>query len=68
MSDPETRPSRTTRAAERHDAATPAGADRAPTPEEEEAAADRSVDDDVADHYKEMAESGAKQRGEGRVP
>ena len=27
-----------------------------------------SVDDDVADHYEEMTELGAKDRGEGRLP
>ena len=38
--------------------------------EAEEAAAERAgeVDAEVAEHYKEMAERGADQKGEGRLP
>ncbi len=46
------------------------GADRAPTPEEEQAAetAAKSVDmDEVAEHYEEMIERGAHVQGEGQV-
>ncbi len=62
-----------TRAAERHDEHRPAGADRLPTPEEEQAAerAAAELDPDerarVKDRYEEMAERGASTRGEGRI-
>jgi hypothetical protein len=39
-----------------------------PTPEEERIADSLEVDADAAKHYEEMAERGAKQKGEGRVP
>ena len=64
-----TRPSDRTRETEREDARTPARADREPTAEEEKAAeAAGGVDPDVAEHYEEMAERGANQQGEGRLP
>jgi hypothetical protein len=68
MSDQPTRPSGETRAAERADAERTAGADRTPTAEE--AALADAVDPDpaVAEHEKEMAERGARQQGEGRIP
>jgi hypothetical protein len=43
-------------------------ADRMPTPEEEEIADELELDPEVAEHEREMAERGAKQKGEGRVP
>lgn len=63
-----TRPSDQTHASEKDDARTPAGADRAPTADEEKAAEGLAVDPDVAQHYKDMAERGANQEGEGRLP
>ena len=62
------RPSDTTKAAERAEAETHAGADRMPTDEEERVAEQQSIDDDVREHAKDMAERGARQKGEGRVP
>ena len=63
-----TRPDDNTRAAERAEAETHAGADRMPTPEEEEIADTLEPDPDAAKHYEEMAERGAEQKGEGRIP
>jgi hypothetical protein len=68
VSDGPTRPSPETRAAERDDATTPAGADRAPTDEEESLAEQHTPDPEVAEHEREMAERGAHQEGEGRLP
>jgi hypothetical protein len=64
-----TRPSDETRAAEAEDARQQASADETPTPDEE-AAAERAgeLDPEVAEHYEEMAERGARQKGEGRLP
>jgi hypothetical protein len=67
MSQP-TRPSKETRDAERSEAEAAAQADREPTPEEEALAAEHDVDPDVAEHEREMAERGARQEGEGRIP
>jgi hypothetical protein len=39
-----------------------------PTEDEERAAEAASIDDDVREHEKEMAERGARQQGEGRIP
>jgi hypothetical protein len=68
MTDQPTRPNDETRATEREDAERTAGADRAPTPDEEAEAESRSLDPDVAEHEREMAERGANQKGEGRLP
>ena len=62
------RPDEATRSEERKDAHVPAGADRAPTAEEDELAKRQSLDPDVAKHEREMAERGAHQKGEGRTP
>ncbi len=64
-----TRPNENTRATEAEDARQTAQADDMPT-EAEEAAAERAgeVDEEVAEHYQEMAERGADQKGEGRLP
>ena len=62
-----TRPSPKTREEERREAKDAADAGREPTPEEEEAADSNEPDEEVAEHYEEMTERGAKQRGEGRV-
>ena len=65
----DSRPSDETRAAEDEDARVHAGADEEPTADEE-AAAERAEKNDpsVAEHYEEMTERGAKQKGEGRLP
>ena len=68
MSGPETRPNEATREAERDEARTTAQADREPTPEEAAAAETNELDEGVAENYAEMAERGAKQKGEGRLP
>jgi hypothetical protein len=65
--DDRTKPSPETRAAERDEAGTAHAPDRPPTAEEEAAAGDRTADPDVAEHYEEMAERGADQKGEGRI-
>jgi len=62
-----TRPSAETRKAEHADAEAKHESDRAPTPQEEAAAA-QDVEPDVAAHEEEMLERGANQQGEGRVP
>jgi hypothetical protein len=68
MSDQPTRPSDETRATEREEAERPAGADRQPTPEEERRADSRPLGEGVSEHEREMAERGANQKGEGRLP
>jgi anti-anti-sigma factor len=67
MADP-TRPDQATRAEEARDAERPAGPDRGPTPDEEAIADDLDIDPATAEHYEEMAERGANQQGEGRIP
>ena len=66
MPDQPTRPSRATREEEERDANVKAGPDtvEGPSPKGDDAHADR----DVAEHYEEMAERGARQEGEGRLP
>ena len=61
-----TRPSSETRAEEERDAKVKAGADRTDGSTSE--TDDAKVDDDVAEHYEEMIELGADQKGEGRLP
>lgn len=67
MSDP-TKPSAETRAAEREEADAPHEPDREPTSDEAAAAETLELDPEVVEHEKEMAERGAKQKGEGRIP
>ena len=67
MPDP-TRPSAQTRAADRHEAGAAHEADRMPTDEEAARADELEVDPEVAEHEREMAERGALQEGEGRIP
>jgi hypothetical protein len=68
----ETEPTEATEAAEEVDATQTAAADRLPT-QEEEAAAEESRktfegdEAEVAKHYEEMADLGAKDKGEGRI-
>jgi hypothetical protein len=57
-----------TRAAEARDAARVHAPDRPPSPDEEARAEEQHVDENVRAHYEDMAERGANQRGEGRVP
>ncbi len=66
MSD-HTKPTAETRAAEREEAKAPHQPDREPTKDEEAAAEVLELDPDVAKNEKEMAERGAKQKGEGRI-
>ena len=68
MSEQPTRPDKETRATERDEAERRAGADREPTPDEETQADSRPLGEGVAEHEKEMAERGANQQGEGRLP
>ena len=63
-----TQPSRETREAEREEARAAHQADREPTEEEAQRAADQDLDPDVVEHEREMAERGARQKGEGRIP
>ncbi len=67
MADRRTQPSQATREAEREEAHTKAGPGSSPTPEEERDAP-TSVGKDVEEHYEEMIERGADQKGEGRLP
>ena len=68
MSDADrTRPTPGTRTAERREARTGADAGSEPTPEEARAADENDLDEDVPEHYEEMTEKGAHQRGEGRI-
>ena len=55
-----------TRHAERNDANREHDADRRPTKAEDKAAP-KKVDGNVAEHYEEMMERGANQKGEGRI-
>ncbi len=68
MSAPDDRtvPSRETRDEEAREARTPSGT--VPTSEKgDKARPPDEVDDDVKEHYEEMIERGANQKGEGRV-
>ena len=62
---PRTNPSRATRDEETRDAQVRAGADEI---DESVSVDDAEADPEVAEHYEEMTERGAKQRGEGRLP
>jgi hypothetical protein len=66
--DDHTRPSDKTRDIEAEDARTTAHADREPTAEEEKVADGLELDPKVSEHEQEMAERGANQKGEGRLP
>jgi hypothetical protein len=43
-------------------------ADRPASPEEQSVLEDEPVDQDVREHYEEMAERGVAEKGEGRIP
>lgn len=74
MADP-TEPDDETKAIEREEALAAHQADRQPT-SDEEAAAERAThrpdlaadQDEVGEHYREMTELGANDKGEGRIP
>jgi len=58
-----------TRKAEAQEARAPHVAYTADTPEEDDVEVEeRQVDPDVRDHFQEMAERGAENVGEGRIP
>ncbi len=70
MGDEQSRVSRETEEAERAEAAAPHQPDRLPTPEEEAAADDAAqngVPSEVASHERDMAERGARVKGEGQI-
>lgn len=56
-----------TRRAEEDESGQAHEADRPPTPDEEAAAEDQSVDAEVREHYEDMTERGVRQEGEGRI-
>jgi len=68
MSDERGQVTEATKEAEAEEARAEHVADRPATPEEEQLVADRKVGDSVRDHYEEMAERGANDPGEGRIP
>lgn len=59
--------SEATRAVDRRDGAQQGKADRMPTPDEERAADELELDDEVAKNYKEAIETGANVKGEGQI-
>ena len=63
---PKTNPSQATRHEEQRDAQVRAGADE--VDESASVGTETEPDPDVAEHYEEMTERGARQRGEGRLP
>lgn len=67
MAEREPKISDATKAADRADAQAAHEPDRMPTAEESARADQLEVDPDAAAHYEEMADRGAKQRGEGRI-
>jgi hypothetical protein len=69
MADKQERISNATKDAEQRDAKAEAGAPQVPTAAEEEAEIRHPMaDPSVAEHYEEMLERGANQKGEGRLP
>jgi hypothetical protein len=62
-----TKPSAETRQADRAAAQAPHDATEAPTPDEEQAAERNTVSPGVEEHYEDMTERGARQKGEGRI-
>ncbi len=63
-----TKPGKATKQADRDSQHVDHVADRPPTEEEEQLAEENDLDPDVAETFHEMAERGARQRGEGRIP
>lgn len=68
MEDRRTEVSAETRRAEHDEAVAPHVADRPPTDEERADTAGDAPDEEVAEHYRDMAGRGARQEGEGRIP
>jgi hypothetical protein len=68
MATDDARPSPETRAQEAEEARRSHTADRAPTPEEEAAAARNRLDPAVAKSFEEADKRGAAQKGEGHIP
>jgi hypothetical protein len=68
MSNERSQVTEATKEAEAEEARAEHVADRPPTREEEGQVGDRKVSDDVRTHYEEMAERGANDPGEGRIP
>jgi len=68
MANDHTRPSSETRAEEAQEAQRAHTADRPATEEEEAAAEGNPLDPAVAKSFKEAAERGAAEKGEGRIP
>lgn len=64
----QTRPSDATRASEQKAAHADHTPDRSPSRDEEQAAEKNRMSPETAERYKEMAERGASQKGEGRLP
>ena len=63
-----TRPTDATRSSEQQAAHAEHAPDRAPSGDEERAAEENRLSPETSEHYKEMAERGASQKGEGRLP
>ena len=63
-----TRPTPTTREAERAEAEVHAQPDRMPTVDEETKAEENDLEPEVSEREREMLERGAQQQGEGRLP
>ena len=63
-----TRPDEQTKQADRAAVDAPHGADEEPTAEEERRAEQARMSPETPEHYEEMAEKGAAQEGEGRIP
>ena len=63
-----TTPSKATRAEEGRDAQVSAGVQPVPPGSDDDAPEATKSDPDIAEHYEEMIERGADQRGEGRLP
>jgi len=63
-----TRPDEQTKEADRAAVDAPHTADEEPTAEEERAAEQARTSAETSEHYEEMAETGAAQQGEGRIP
>ena len=66
--DDRTKPTPATRAEEARDARVRSGASLDDTASPVDDEGESEVDDEVAEHYREMTERGANQQGEGRLP
>jgi hypothetical protein len=66
--DRHTEVSEATRQAEAQEARSAHNADRPASPDEGTALNEESVDQDVREHYEDMAARGVAEKGEGRIP